>query len=602
VRPLSTLALFALFAAPALAGEPDGPAASASVSADLPAEDPPSDGLWSWIDRMDGEVPTTEAVEAMEELQDEEVAEAAVMNELGALDIPQDVYRDPAGVLKSDPLFLDQVNPSEFDIPVVVNPSVEKWVRYFTGPGREHYARWLARATRYRPLMYAELDRAKLPHDLVYLSMIESGYNTHAYSHAAAAGLWQFMPTTGRLYDLRVDWWVDERRDPALATVAATRYLAELHKMFDEDWFLAWASYNGGPGRVRRATRSSGSTDFWTIAGGEWLHSETENYVPKIIAAAIIGKHPERYGFTGIDYAREFTYDEALVDGSVELELLAKAAGMSLDDFKWYNPALRRWATPPEGCKVRIVSGGGAQFSKNLAAIPVNKRLAYTRHRVAKGETLSGIAKHYGVTVEDISRASQLKDTNRIYVGMELVIPIPGGTVPPPAESTGAPPAARATTYKVAPGDTLSQIAARYGVSADQILAWNSLKSSTIYVGQVLTLQAGADSKAPAAATATTKHTVKPGETLSGIASKYHVSSADLQAWNAIKDASQIRVGQVLTVRQPATQWLDVTVKPGDSLGALATKYGCTVKELQQWNKLSGTVIHPGDKLRIQKR
>ena len=182
--------------------------------ADAPATELPSEGIWEWVDRMDGEIPTEEQLEAIEEAQQVEVDELVRTDDLSGGDVPLAFYGDPAKHLEVDPLFLDLVDPSEFDIPIEVNAEVAKWVRYFTGPGRKYYARWMSRSTRYRPMMYEKLDKAGLPRDLVYLSMIESGYNAHAYSHVGAAGLWQFMPSTGRLYKLRVDWWVDDRRDP----------------------------------------------------------------------------------------------------------------------------------------------------------------------------------------------------------------------------------------------------------------------------------------------------------------------------------------------------------------------------------------------------
>ncbi|MBT3217447.1 MAG: transglycosylase SLT domain-containing protein, partial [Proteobacteria bacterium] len=249
--------------------EPDG----SEKAIELIAEEPIEDGIWEWVERMEDEVPSEEQVQAILEMNEEESAEKALIDELTPITPGEEVYTDPQEAVAADPLHLDKVDPSEFDIPVVVNDDVRKWVAYFTGPvGRKYFARWLNRSSRYRPMMYAELEKKGLPKDLVYLSMIESGYNAHAYSHAHAAGLWQFIPSTARLYKLRVDWWVDDRRDPGDATRAGTDFLAELHQMFD-DWYLAFAGYNGGPGRVRRAVANSGSRDFWTIAHGKHLHS-----------------------------------------------------------------------------------------------------------------------------------------------------------------------------------------------------------------------------------------------------------------------------------------------------------------------------------------
>ncbi len=606
---------FLLLGSPALAESPKQDAIQAETSgssepdslplADQPAVENPEDGLWTWIERMDGEVPNEPTLQALEELEDEVLSEAPVMEQMATVDVPTDFYADPQKVLTPDPLFLDQVDPNEFDIPVEVNDEVKKWVAYFNGPGRTYYARWLERSSAYRPMMYRELDKRGMPRDLVYLSMIESGYNAHAYSHAHAAGLWQFIPSTGRLYDLRIDWWVDDRRDPYKSTIAACNYLSELNDLFDGDWRMAWAAYNTGPGRVRRSMKKANSDSFWDIT--PHLHPETRNYVPKLMAAAIVGKHPERYGFTGIDYDSEFTYDAVAVDGSVEVDVLAKTAGMSVSDFQRLNPGLRRWASPPEGYEVRVPAGQAQTFEVALAAVPKNKRVSYTRHRVARGETLSAIAGRYGVSVDDISKASGLRNVNRIYVGMELVIPT-GGSSAAVASSRAASSApskkvSKPSSYEVRSGDTLSGIATRYGVSSSDLRAWNGLKGSTIYAGQTLVLRSDDGGRA-SGGTTTVSHTVGAGETLIGIANKYGVSSSDLQKWNSIKNASHIQVGQRLTVHtgggSVASSWTTYTVKAGDSLGRIASRNGCTVAELKSWNQITGSTIFPGQKLKIR--
>ncbi|MBW2256464.1 MAG: transglycosylase SLT domain-containing protein, partial [Deltaproteobacteria bacterium] len=405
----------------------DEAAAAPAEGPDLnaPAEESAEEGVWTWVARMEGEVPDPNMVEAVEERFEEQLAESALIDDLGGVDVPRGFYEDPAAELAGDPLFLDLVDPSEFDIPVVVNDQVEKWVRYFTGDGRKYYERWMRRSTRYRPMMYAALEEAGLPSDLVYLSMIESGYNAHAYSHAHAVGLWQFIPSTGRLYGLRVDWWVDQRRDPALSTEAALDFLAELHEMFG-GWELAWAAYNGGPGRVRRAIASAGTDDFWEIATGSSLHSETENYVPKLMAAAIIGKHLDRYGFTDISYEDELLYDTTSVEGMVEVAVLARCGGMEERAFRYLNPALRRWATPEGTTEIRVPVGKGEAFLAALDDVPHADRLTFVRYKVRRGDTLTAIAARYGVDVADLVRVNTLRNANRIFVGMTLVVPTSG--------------------------------------------------------------------------------------------------------------------------------------------------------------------------------
>lgn len=591
---------------PAEVADPNPPAegpnvntpAAESTEEGMATDNRPSEGIWQWVDRMEGEIPSDETVEAIEELEQLEQAERVLIDELAGSDVPVDLYTDPAAALTVDPLYLDRVDPSEFDIPVVVNDEVRKWVKYFTGSGRKYYAKWLGRSTRFRPMMYRELDAAGLPRDLVYLSMIESGYNAHAYSHASAAGLWQFIPSTARLYKMRVDWWVDDRRDPEASLDASIAFLSELHQMFG-DWPRAWAAYNGGPGRIRRASSKADSKDFWVLARGTYLHPETDNYVPKIMAAAIIGHHPERYGFTDIDFQEELVYDVAHVDGSVELGILAKAAGTDLDTLKALNPALRRFATPPEGYDVRLPVGRKDTFVAALAKIPKDKRVTVAKHTVRRGETLSVIAGKYRVSVGSLSAANNLRNVNRIYVGMTLVIPVPGGAPPAVASSSSSSRSSSTpSTHTVRSGETLSSIATRYGTSVSSIKSRNGLSGSTIYVGQKLKLTGSSGGSSSAVAST---YTVRRGDSLSGIASKHGVSLSSVQRANGISNASHIQVGQKLKIPAGSSAaWRTHTVKSGDSLGRIASVNGCSVSQLQSWNNLSGTTIHPGQQLRIR--
>ncbi|MBA2322012.1 MAG: LysM peptidoglycan-binding domain-containing protein [Deltaproteobacteria bacterium] len=592
---------------------------------DAPAIEPPAEGVWHWVEQMDGEIPTAEQVDALEESAERTVAERRLSDELSSSGPPTTFYTDPVRSLRPDPLYLDRVDPSEFDIPIEINEEVVKWIRYFTGDGRKYYAKWLTRSTIYRPYMYEQLEKAGLPRDLVYLSMIESGYNAHALSHAGAAGMWQFMPATGKMYKLRIDYWVDERRDIEKSTRAAIDMLGELHQMFDGSWYLAWASYNGGPGRVRRSVQSSGTENFWTIAQGAWLHPETENYVPKIIAAAIIGHHPERYGFDNIEYQPTLEYDVAHVSGSVSLEVLARAAGTSVTILQDLNPALRRYSTPAEGFDLKIPAGGQSRFVAALATIPREERSTTTvaRHTVRRGETLSVIAGKYNVSLGDLSQANGLRNVNRIYVGMSLVIPgrgeIAAEATPTERKAPVAAAATRSSTPKtaakyhtVARGDTLSEIASKYGVSVTQLKSWNKVSGSTIVPGQKLAVNSSggtgsSGSSSSSSSGSTTKYTVKKGDTLSTIAAKYGVTTAQIQSWNGIKNASSIYAGQVLSVKGSSTSaaaassgWTTYTVKSGDSLGAIAQRHGCTVTELQSWNGIRGSVIQPGQKLKLK--
>ena len=532
------------------------------------------EGVWGWVERLEGQEPSS-------------VASSSDPSPTGE----GDASGDPKGAAASVGAAA-VLAESAFDIPIDRTPEVEKWIQYFTVGGRKHFERWLSRAPRYQPMMRAALREAGLPEDLVFLAMIESGYNDRAYSSAAAAGHWQFISSTGRSYGLRIDWWVDDRRDPEKSLDAAIRYLDELHRMFG-DWRLAWASYNTGPGRVKRATVRAGSKDYWVLARGPYLHSETDNYVPKIMAAAIVGKDPAAFGFVVPEGVPALVYDKAQVDGSVDLEVLAQCAGLPVDKLKALNPGLRRFATPPEGYELRIPKGRKAKFQTALAKVPADQRVRVVQHAVRRGETLSMIATSYGVSVDAVVRANQIRNPDRIRVGTSLMIPTRGGSTGPVA-STGS--SSASVHHTVVAGDTLSGLSTRYGISVERIRSLNGLTGSTIQVGQRLALRGVSSSSV---SVREQNYTVRRGDTLGSIADRYGVGVADLQTWNRIANSSHIRVGQVLTIRAQAQQWTPYQVRAGDSLGGIASKKDCSVQELVRWNSLSTTVIHPGQTLRI---
>jgi len=233
-----------------------------------------------------------------------------------------------------------------FDIPVVYNKATKKWIKYFTGRGRGLYSRYAKRAGRYAPVLSKILNDQGLPRDLIYLSMAESGFQNHARSWAKAVGPWQFMPYTGKKFGLAVEFFLDERRDPLKASVAASRYLRVLYDRFGS-WELAMSSYNAGEGKIARAIRRYHTKNFWEIRKGRYLKPETKNYVPKIMALAIIGKNLPAFGFTGIEYDHPLDFEELQVKGNVDLYSMAKVLDMEFAALKKYNPELIRWQTPP---------------------------------------------------------------------------------------------------------------------------------------------------------------------------------------------------------------------------------------------------------------
>lgn len=256
-----------------------------------------------------------------------------------------------------------QLSPSSetpliFDIPVTYNARVSFWIRYFQTEGRLSFRTWLERSARFLPIIQYELTRAGLPQDLVYVAMIESGFSPSAVSHASAMGLWQFISPTGRRYGLRIDWWLDERKDFLKSTRAAISYMTDLYRQFSS-WYLVAASYNMGENGVRRLIKKYGTNNFWELADRGALPKETKNYVPKIIAAMLISKAPALYGFRDLDYQMPLAFEYYLVPGGTDLDNLARYLGVSEKYLKDLNPELIKGFVPRHvsGHKIRIPKG-----------------------------------------------------------------------------------------------------------------------------------------------------------------------------------------------------------------------------------------------------
>jgi membrane-bound lytic murein transglycosylase D len=262
-------------------------------------------------------------------------------SELFALDEPNNGSDDLELKLPEEEL-------PESDIPLTLNNKVQYFVNYFQTSGRSVFARWLSRSERYIPMMKQVLKKEGLPEDLVYLAMIESGFSPHAYSVASAVGPWQFMSATGKRYSLRIDQWIDERRDPLKSTVAAAMYLKELYGIFNKDWYLAAAGYNAGENKILRAINMYESRDYWQLSKGSYLKRETKDYVPRLLAAAIIAKEPAKYGFADVAYLPPIEFDTVLIPSRTDLELVAKISDIPYQTLRELNPELRRWCTPPE--------------------------------------------------------------------------------------------------------------------------------------------------------------------------------------------------------------------------------------------------------------
>ena len=288
------------------------------------------------------------------------------------------------------------------DIPITYNDAVQKWIDYFTGKGRPHFTRYLSRSGRFIPYMHSVLAKYNLPNDLVYLSMMESGFNTRAMSWAAAGGLWQFIKSTGALYGLNVDYYVDERADVEKATDAAARHLRDLYNEFG-DWYLAFAAYNAGAGKVRNAINRHGR-NFWDMAAGSYLRQETKDYVPKIIAAAIISKNPAKYGFRNVEYQLPIDYEKVRLQSVTDLEVAAECSGVNPDLIRLLNPELMRDMSPPymPNYLLKIPRGTKARFEQRYASLSPSQRIKVIEYVAKDGDTVGRIANNYGISERDL--------------------------------------------------------------------------------------------------------------------------------------------------------------------------------------------------------
>jgi len=456
----------------------------------------------------------------------------------------------------------------EFDIPIVINAKVEQFVQYFQTTLRNRFSNWLALSGKYIPIMRALLRENGLPEDLVYLALIESGFNPYAYSRSKACGPWQFIYLTGKRYGLRVDWWVDERRDPEKSTVAAAKYLKDLYDMF-ACWYLAAASYNAGENKIAAAMKRYRTEDFWELTKYRYLKQETKDYVPQMIAAALIAKDPEKYGFVGIEYQEPLRYEKVNVPPLTSLSLIAAACEITLDELKELNPQLLRWCTPPEKpYEIKIPLGKKERFLKNFETLQPSERPPYRIHVVKRGENLVRVSRLYGVNGQTILDANQLGKGSRISPGMNLIIPLPPHA---PSDPNGG---AKLTAKKK--GEGRVQPAIEEG--EEEIL-----------------------------------YTIKKGDTLWAIANEMGVNIGALSRWNNLHPEKKLRPGDKLRVRvttakvppEPAKKKgpLEIIyeVKEGDTLWGIAKKYNLTIDDIRSWNNLEeADRIYPSDRLRLR--
>ena len=546
------------------AGTLDKPAIAAPEAATVARNEESSDEQQSLSPDASSQSDATADITQEEEEGTPSEPEATLDQEIADLPDLGDTTED----LSSPP---PQVPDEKDGFPLTMNKQVSYYLDFFQNKQHDSFARWLERSGRYLPLIRKELKQADLPEELAYLPLIESGFNINAYSKARAVGPWQFIKSTGRLYGLTINSYIDERRDIVASTKAATQFLKELHDEFNS-WYLAVAGYNAGAGKIQRAMNKTGSDNFWQLAKSRHLRPETKLYVPKLIAAIMIAREPEKYGFTDLVYTSPLNYETVEVPPWTPLKAVALACATDYKEIHEMNGELAKAFTPPAGSyTLKVPTGKGSLVEQNLGRVRAVVRTTYKSHTVGRKESIDKICRKYNLNTITLLKANNLRKSKLTH-GQHLRIPV------------------QITEYRLLPkGATLADT----DKAADGLIL----------------------------------HRIRQGETLSTIAHHYGVSTRQLASWNAIKNIRKIRAGRQLalyienspyasddrpesglalnkekpTARDNTKKSITYyNVKKGDSLWKIARKFQLTTDQIRQWNNLEGDMIRPGHRLKIK--
>jgi membrane-bound lytic murein transglycosylase D len=453
-----------------------------------------------------------------------------------------------------------EMQATHSDLPLMMTDQVAGYINYFSTRGRGTLERALARSGRYREMIERILKEEGVPQDLIYLAQAESGFHPYAVSRAGARGIWQFMGSRARAYDLHHDIWMDERQDPEKSTRAAARHLKDLYNQFG-DWYLAMAAYNSGPGTVQSAVKRTGYADFWELYRRNVLPKETRNYVPIIVAVTIMAKNPEQYSLDDVNPDPEMLYDTVKITYPIDLRLVAECIDVPLAQLQDLNPSLLRLTTPKGRFDLHLPIATLEKYQAAIASIPPDMRVWWRYHKLIPGDTMMSVARNYHTTVKAIAEANQLEANAEIESGARLVIPIAPGKHTSGDSQTYA---KRLTIYHVRKNDTVQTVADNLGVPPTTIRRWNRLKGDSLAGRRVLyvhlpvspteaaatPLRASKSKQTshlvPAKSDSPLHHTVKPGETLYSIANNYRTSVAAIKQTNA--HLATLRPGMVLVI------------------------------------------------------
>jgi len=477
-----------------------------------------------------------------------------------------------------------------YDFPITVNKQVQFYLDTFQGRQKKYFKKWLAWSGKYLPAIHREFKEAGLPQDLVYLAMIESGFNPSAYSRSHAVGLWQFIKGTGRHYGLRIDSWVDERREPEKATRAAAAYLGTLYNEFG-DWYLAVAAYNAGEGKIRRAIKRYKTRDFWELAQYKYLRLETKRYVPKLIAAIIIAREPAKYGFTDIDYQSSTPFELVTVPPRTDLAAVAVAAGTKTKTIRKLNNELKKNQTPPniKAYRIKVPQGSRQLVAANLKRLQPVITTGYKTHTVRKGDTLGRICRTYNLNKKTLLKANNLHSA-KLEKGRRLRIPYrttryillkEGETLSRRYAMAGK--NNPLILHKLKKGETLSKISKQYNVPVEIIMQWNDITNvRRIRAGQHIALYVENNGSQSVVRTASADATITKGK------KKQYITLV----------AGKKRKPSEGTIETQLTWY---KVRNGDSLWTIARKFQVSARDIRKWNNLRSNMIHPGKRLVVKK-